>query len=154
MAVVLKPEQAPMASHSNHSLWIIAALLMGQVLSGCVTLQINKINSGAEVLSPPAEFIPGKTSLQEVLSYYGAPTQILEMEGHFALRYQRNMQRDARLAFGIPLLNMVKVGLNLDTMGNLMRHDAAVFVFTPEGILENMKYEKNTSLSSWDTYWK
>jgi hypothetical protein len=143
-----------MACHSKRIMWIIAALMAGQVLFGCVTLQINKINYGTDVLPPPGEFIPGKTSLQEVLSYYGAPTEILDMEGHFALRYQRNMQRDARISMGIPLLNIVKAGVNLDTMGNLMRHDAAVFVFTPEGILTNMRYEKNTDTPLWDTFWK
>ena len=41
-----------------------------------------------------------------------------------------------------------------DAAGNLSRYDEAVFIFTSEGILAGMSYEKGTAHPLWKTYWK
>ena len=93
MAAVLKRRQHRMRCHYRASAWIMIALLAGLVISGCVSLRIEKINDGGEILPPPEGFAAGKTSLQEVLLYYGAPTDIIDMQGHLALHYQRTFYR-------------------------------------------------------------
>lgn len=154
MAVVLKQRQHLMRCHSNNIMWIITAMLAGQVIFGCVSFHIDKINDGADILPPPDEFKPGKTSLQEVLNCYGAPAEIVNMKGHFALHFQRTMGRAGHFSIGVPLVDVLKAGPELTARGNLLRHDTAVFVFTREGLLEDMIYEKGTSRPLWGTFWK
>jgi hypothetical protein len=154
MAAVSKPGQHLMRCPSKSIIWIITALLIGQAILGCVSFHIDKINDGADIPPLPEEFKAGKTSLQEVLNGYGAPAEIVDMKGHFALHYQRTMDRAGHISIGIPVIEVFKAGPKLNARGNLLRHDAVVFVFTPEGLLEDMIYEKGTSRPLWDTFWK
>ena len=129
-------------------------LLIGHLISGCVSLQIDKINDGADIPPPPDEFKAGRTSLQEVLNCYGAPSEIVNMERHFALHYRRTLDRTGHISIGVPLTDFLKAGPELNARGTLLRHDTVVFVFTPEGLLEDMIYEKGTSHPLWGTFWK
>jgi len=138
----------------NRILWAMTLLLLSQILCGCVSFRIEKVNDGAEVQPLPQEFVVGKTTLTEVLVSYGAPTDIVDMRGHFALHYQRAFYRGGNLSVGIPLTDVLRVSPTLDATGNLQRYDSAVFVFTPEGVLSEMTYEKGTSHPLWNTYWK
>jgi hypothetical protein len=42
----------------------------------------------------------------------------------------------------------------LDATGDLLRHDAVVLIFTTDGLLQDMSYEKGISRPLWDTYWE
>lgn len=143
-----------MRCHSNKVPWIITLLLIAQVILGCVSFRIEKIRDGADVSPPPAEFMVGKTTLSEVLSYYGAPAEIINLKGHFALHYQKAIYRGGHFSIGVPLSDVLKASPKLSGTGSLLRHDAIVFVFTPEGLLDDMKYENETSRPLWDTFWK
>ncbi len=143
-----------MACRSDKIIGLLTILLFGLSMGGCVSLQIEKFNNGAEVLPPPHRFIAGKTSLQEVLSLYGAPNEIVPMKELFALYYQKSLYRGADLSIGIPLSDVWLPGPSLESRGNLARYDTAVFVFTPEGLLQDLKYEKGTSAPLWNTFWK
>jgi hypothetical protein len=143
-----------MRCRSKKIIWILSAILLGQFAFGCISFHIDKINDGADILPPPDEFQAGKTSLQEVLVAYGAPAEIVDMKGHFALHYQKTMDRAGHISVGIPLVNYLKAGPKLSTRGNLLRHDSVVFVFTSEGLLEDMIYQKGTNQPGWDTFWK
>jgi hypothetical protein len=129
-------------------------LFIGPFMWGCVSLEIAKFNDGADVAPPPDRFIAGKTSLQEVLSHYGAPTEIVPMKGLFALYYQRTLYRGVDISIGIPLSDVLKPTATLEARGDLSRYDTVVFVFTPEGLLQDLKYEKGTSRPLWNTFWK
>ena len=129
-------------------------LFMGQFIWGCVSLQIEKFNDGADIPPPPDEFMAGKTLLQEVLSCYGAPNEIVHMKGAFALHYRKTLYRGMDISIGIPLKDVWAPSPNLESRGNLSRHDTVVFVFTPEGLLKDWKYEKGTSRPLWGTYWE
>jgi hypothetical protein len=135
-------------------MWLVIALLAGHVISGCVSLRVDKINDGADILPPPEGFMAGKTSLQEVLLYYGAPTEILDMQGYLALHYQRTFYRGGHISIGVPLGDVFRASPNLEAMADLVRHDAIVFIFTTDGLLKDMSYEKSTSRPLWDTYWE
>jgi len=154
MAALLNQGQHLMGCHSNKIIRILMIMFIGQLMGGCVSLQIAKFNDGADVPPPPDEFIAGKTSLQEVLSFYGAPTEIVPMKGLFALHYRRTLYRGANISIGIPLGDVWKLSPNWDARGNLSRYDTVVFVFTTEGLLNDWKYEKGTSRPLWNTFWK
>jgi hypothetical protein len=143
-----------MRCHFRNIVWIMIALLAGYVISGCVSLRIEKINNGADILPPPEGFMAGKTSLQEVLLYYGAPTEVIDMRGYLALHYQRKFYRGGHVSVGIPLGDVYGANPKLDARGDLVLHDAIVFIFTTDGLLTDMSYEKSTSRPLWDTYWE
>ncbi len=137
----------------NSIIWLTAALLIAQAISGCVSLQIEKIQEGVDVLPPPEEFLREKTSLQEVLSNYGAPTDLVDMNGDFALHFRRALYRGMNVSIGIPLKNALLPNPSVGTDGNLSRYDTVVFIFTADGVLKDMKYEKSTGRPLWEDYW-
>jgi hypothetical protein len=137
----------------NNIIWLTAALLIAQAISGCVSLQIEKIQEGVDVLPPPDEFVREKTSLKEVLSNYGAPTDLVDMNGDFALHFRRALYRGMNVSIGIPLKNALLPNPSVETSGNLLRYDTVVFIFTADGVLKDMKYEKGTGRSLWEDYW-
>jgi hypothetical protein len=49
-----------MGCHSNKIRGILMILFMGQFIWGCVSLQIEKFNDGADIPPPPDEFMAGK----------------------------------------------------------------------------------------------
>ena len=138
----------------NHVLWATALLMLCQIFGGCLSLRIDKVTKGSEVKPLPQEFAIGKTTLTDVLISYGAPVDIVDMKGHFALHYERTFYRGVHLSLGIPLSDTLKASPKLDAAGNLIRYDTAVFIFTPEGILSGMSYEKGTDRPLWGTYWQ
>jgi len=154
MGAALRPVQPLMECRFNRILWAMALLLLGQILCGCVSFRIEMVNDGAEVQPLPQEFVVSKTTLIEVLVSYGAPADIVDMRGHFALYYQRAFYRGGQFSLSLPFSDVLRVSPVLGSTGNLQRHDSAVFVFTPEGVLSEMTYEKGTSQPLWKTYWK
>jgi hypothetical protein len=139
---------------SNSIISVAAAFLLAQVLSGCVSLRIEKMQEGVDVLPPPVEFVQKKTLLEDVLAGYGAPTDLVDMNGDFALHYRRALYRGMRVSMGIPLKSVLLPNPSMEATGNLLRYDTAVFIFTADGVLKDMKYEKGTSRSLWEDYWQ
>ena len=134
---------------------VAAALLIAQAISGCISLQIDKIQEGVDVLPPPVEFLQKKTLLEEILSCYGAPTDLDDMNGDFALYYRRVLNRVMNVSIGIPFLKSALLpNPSMEAAGNLLRYDTVVFIFTADGVLKDMKYEKGTSRSLWEDYWQ
>ena len=134
---------------------VAAALLIAQVILGCISLQIDKIQEGVDVLSPPVEFLQKETLLEEILSCYGAPTDLADMNGDFALYYRRALNRVMNVSIGIPFLKSALLpNPSMEAAGNLLRYDTVVFIFTADGVLKDMKYEKGTSRSLWEDYWQ
>jgi len=131
---------------------IVAALLLTQAISGCISLQIEKRQEGVDVLPPPVEFLQKKTLLNEILSSYGAPTDIVDMNGDFALHYRKALYKGMDVSIGIPLQNLLLYP-STGAFGNLSHYDAVVFIFTADGVMKDMKYEKGSSRSLWEDYW-
>jgi len=133
---------------------LTAALLIAAAISGCVSLQIQKMQEGVDVLPPADDLVREKTSLKEILSSYGAPDDLVDMNGDFALHFRRALYRGISVSIGIPLKNVLLPNPSVDANGNLLRYDTVVFVFTADGVLKDMKYEKGTSRSLWGDYWQ
>lgn len=132
---------------------LTAALLIAPAISGCVSLQIAKIQDGVDVLPPRNEFVRKTTSLKEILSCYGAPDDLVEMSGDFALVFRKALYRGVNLSIGIPLKNALLPNPSVETTGNLLRYDTVIFIFTADNVLKDMKFEKGTSRSLWGDYW-
>ena len=145
--------QRPTACPSESGRLLIFLLLAVMVRSGCVSLRVERINRGAEVPPPAPDLKKGEATLAEVLARHGAPTDILDMQGKVALVYRRSYDRGGQISLGIPLSDVVKTSFNLEATGNLLRHDMLVFVFTQDGVLEEMTYEKGTDRPLWNTFW-
>jgi hypothetical protein len=138
----------------NNIIWVTVALLIAQAISGCVSLQIDKIQEGVDVFPPSIEFLQKKTLLAEILSSYGAPTDLVEMNGDFALHYRRALYRGMNVSIGVPLKYTLLPSPSMKATGNLLRYDTVVFIFTDDGVLKDMKYDKGTGRSFWEDYWK
>jgi len=132
---------------------LTAALLIAPAISGCVSLQIVKIQEGVDVLPPTDAFVREKTSLKEILSCYGAPDDLVDMKGDFALHFRRTLYRSINVSIGIPLKNALLPNPSVETTGNLLRYDTVVFIFTADNVLKDMKFEKGTRRSLWGDYW-
>jgi hypothetical protein len=154
MEAAFKQKKPLMECRGNRLLWAMTLLLLSQILHGCLSFRIEKVNIDAEVQPLPQEFVVGKTTLTDVLASYGAPVEIVDMKGHFALHYQRASYRGGSLSLGIPLSDVLRVSPTLNATGNLQRFDSAVFVFTLDGVLSDMNYARGTSHPLWETYWK
>lgn len=132
---------------------LAAVLLMAGAISGCVSLKIEKMQKGVDVPPPTDEFVRGKTSLNEILSRYGAPDDLVDMNGDFALHFTRALYRGMNVSIGIPLKNTLLPDPSVAASGNLLRYDSAVFIFSADNVLKDMKFEKGTSRSLWEDYW-
>ena len=143
-----------MGCRFNNIIWVTGAMLIAQAISGCVSLQIDKIQEGVDVLPPPIEFLQKKTLLSEILSSYGAPTDLVEMNGDFALHYRRALYRGMNVSIGIPLKYALLPSPSLKATGNLLRYDTVVFIFAEDGVLKDMKYDKGTGRSFLGDYWQ
>jgi hypothetical protein len=154
MAAASNPIQPLMGRRSKRLPGAAILLVACLILGGCLSLRIDKVTDGTEVKPLPREFAVGKTTLADILASYGAPADIVDMKGHFALHYQRSFYRGGQLSLSIPLSDVLKMSPKLDVAGNLLRYDAAVFIFTPDGVLSEMTYENGIARPLWDTYWK
>jgi hypothetical protein len=128
-------------------------LLIPLAISGCISLRIDKIQEGVEIFPPADEFAKGTTSLEEILSYYGAPDDLVDMDGDFALHFRKALYRSINISLGIPLKNIALPNPSIATTGNLLRYDTVVFIFTADNVLKDIKFEKNTIRSLWEDYW-
>ena len=132
---------------------VTATLWIAVAVSGCVSLQIEKYQEGCDFLPLADGFVPGKTSLKEILSRYGAPDDIVEMNGDFALYFKRALYRGMNVSIGIPLKDVFLLSPSVKSAGNLIRYDTAVFIFTADQVLKDMRFENGTSRSLWGDYW-
>jgi hypothetical protein len=156
MAAALNRIRRPMACHFKLSRCsIFLPLLLSLIVSGCVSFRFDRASQGAEVPRPTAELQNGKTTLTEVLAFYGAPTEVVDMQGKFALLYKKSFYQGGQISFGIPLSDVfMGTNLKMDAFGNLLRHDLLAFFFTPDGVLTETKYERGASYPFWGSFWK
>ena len=140
-------------SHGR-ALCLALAALLAAGLSGCVSLQVQKARRGVDPVPLAAGLLPGASTLQEALSRCGAPDEIVDMDPDFALHYRHLLQHGAKLSVGVPLKQVFLPNPSLETRGNLMRTDALVLVFTPAGILKDMRHEQATDRPLIEDYWQ
>jgi hypothetical protein len=128
-------------------------LLIATTIPGCVSLRVDKVADGVDVAPPNDKFARGKTSLGEVLSNYGAPDDVVDMNRDFALHFRRALYTGVNVSFGVPLKNILLPNPSVVTAGSLNRYDTVVFIFSADNVLKDIKYEKGRSRSLWEDYW-
>lgn len=144
-----------MACHFNFRPLALCLLLLILIFSGCVSLRLDRINKGTDVPIPSADLKEGKTTLADVLNHYGAPTDVVDMNGKFALLYKKSFYQGGQISIGIPLSDLLfQPSLKVEAAGNLMRHDLLALVFTLDGILSETMYERGASQPFWESFWK
>jgi len=100
---------------------------------------------GSPVASPGRTLLVGRTTLEDVLSRFGAPDQVMELEGKNLILYERTLYRENALTIGIPVMG--KLGgpsADLSARGGLVQYDTLVLFFTPDDILCNVAFEKGS----------
>ena len=135
-----------------HRLIQCLVLLLAIGLTGCVSLQLQKVREGGE-LAPGDGIAVGRSSLQDVLSRCGAPDEVVDLDPEFALHYRRLLQRGLNVSVGVPLKQFWLPNPSLEGRGKLQRYDTAVLVFTPAGVLKDVRYEKATDRPLMSDYW-
>ena len=129
-------------------------LLLAIGLAGCVSMQVQKARRGVDPVPLAAGLAPGASTLQDALARCGAPDEIVDMDPDFALHYRHLLQRGAKLSVGLPLKQVFLPNPSLETRGNLVRTDALVLVFTPAGLLKDMRHEQATDRPLIEDYWQ
>lgn len=144
-----------MACHFNFRPLALGLLLLTLIFSGCVSVRFDRINKGADVPTPAVGLKEGTATLAEVLKQYGAPTDIIDMDGKFALLYKKSFYQGGQISLGIPLSDLLfQSSLRVEAAGNLLRHDLLALFFTPDGILVETMYERGASQPFWESLWK
>ena len=113
---------------------------------GCLSYRYIRQINGAEINDPGDTFIAGDTTIADVLSFLGAPDDIMSLDRKDLLIYKRSLSQENRLSLGIPIFDVV-FGANIDirASGGLTRYDTLAFFFSTEGILEQVVFEKGSS---------
>lgn len=144
-----------MACRFNIRSLALGLLLTTLIFSGCVSMRFDRINKGADVPEPAAHLKEGTATLAEILSHYGAPTDVVDMKGNFALLYKKSFYQGGQISIGIPLSDLYfRSSLKIEATGNLLRHDLLALFFTPDGILAETMYERGASQPFWKSFWK
>lgn len=126
--------------------FILVALLVSSILLlGCVSFRFVRGVEGREVVPPGNELQVGKTTLGEVLLLLGAPDKLAELEGKDLLLYERLVLQENGLSLGIPVANIWGASIDISAYGTLIRYDTLAFFFTPEGVLQDMVFEKSSN---------
>jgi hypothetical protein len=127
------------------SLIFVMALMAGIILHGCISYELVRQVRGAEIMPPDNRLKPGRTTLSEVLSLYGAPDKIGALGDHNLLIYERTIYSNSGIALGIPLVDFPLINPEISAGGRLGRHDTLALFFTSDHILREMIYTKGSS---------
>jgi hypothetical protein len=133
---------------------LVIFLVSGILLVGCVSFQSLRRVEGREVVAPGDELEAGKATLDDVLSLLGAPDKLAELEGKDLLLYERVVVRENRLSLGLPVTDIWGLSVDLTAYGVLTRYDTLAFFFAPDGVLQDMVFERGSSHPYFRTLFK
>lgn len=132
---------------------VFALLISATVFPGCVSYRIFKSEEGLAVSPPDDKIQVEKTTMGEVLMLLGAPDRLAVLEGKDLLIYERALYRENGLSVGIPLGEIFGAGIDIGAQGGLFRYDTLALFFTPDGILRDIVFEKDSSRPFLKTLW-
>lgn len=138
-----------MACRFNHSFImtvLIGSLLLG--LTGCLSYRYERRVEGLEIEDPGDAYPLDKTTIGDVLISLGAPDEIHSLDNTDLLVYRRSLFQESGLSLGLPVLDVATGGtVEFSATGALARYDTLIFWFSPQGILQDMVYEKASDSS-------
>jgi len=123
---------------------ILVLIILSAILSGCLSLRIEKANIGSALPGTPSGLKHNQSTLDDVLRICGAPDEIMDMEGQIALIYEQGFYTGAQLSLGIPVGESVGPDVSLSGYGRLWRYDRLALFFSPDWVLMKSVYEKGS----------
>lgn len=130
--------------------FILFLLLAAAAASGCLSLRIEKANVGNAMPAPAAQLKENSSTLGEALLAYGAPDEVIDMEGRIVLVYERCSYTGVQLSLGIPVSESFGPDVNMAGYGRLWKYDRLALVFSPNWVLTNRVFVKGSE----DPYFK
>ncbi|MEN6466140.1 MAG: hypothetical protein ABFD62_13240 [Syntrophaceae bacterium] len=123
--------------------FIPVVVILSLFASGCLSLRVEKASIG-NAAPGPSQLKENRSTLQDALKLYGAPGDIIEMEGRIALIYEKGFYTGTQLSLGIPVFESVGPDLNLSGYGRLWRYDRLALFFSPDWVLMRSVYVKGS----------
>lgn len=123
---------------------ILFLIILSAMLSGCLSLRIEKANIGNTLPGTPAGLKYHQSTLDDALRIFGAPDEILDLEGQIALIYEQGFYTGAQLSLGIPVSESVGPDVSLSGYGRLWRYDRLALFFSPDWVLMKSICEKGS----------
>jgi hypothetical protein len=140
-----------MASPFKRALILALSILL---LTGCASFRIMGAREGGDVEDPAGRLQPGRSGLGEILSLYGAPTEVHNLGGEILLVYEKMQYRGGQMTVGIPLSDVIPTSINLSGHGDLIRYDtAAFFLRSRDHVLLRTAYVRGSSHPFWNAFW-
>ena len=124
---------------------LVTVLVLGHLVSGCVSFRCLRRVEGQVIVPPSKKLQLGRTTLEDALSLLGAPDNLLELKGKDLLIYERTVYRQNTFSLGIPVFDILWPSVDLAAYGTLVRYDRLVLFFTPDGVLQNVVFEKGSN---------
>ncbi len=145
-----------MVCRSEDKIRIISFLVIFSsfLFVSCVSFRIIKINNGINISHPGKHIEKGKTKLSDILTVYGAPCKIIEVDGKTVIIYEKSYYKGGQLSIGIPLSEITGANLSMTAFGNLLRYDTLMATFDDNYILTDIAYEKGTDQPFWTSLYK
>jgi hypothetical protein len=143
MQQALMLEKHLMAYRSKFALTLIFALASGLYFCGCISYQMIKRLDGDGFRLSGNELRIGDSTLKTALLKFGAPDQLISIQGRDVLLYRRIVFRQNRLSLGIPVFDTVNRGVDFSVVGGLESYDTLALFFTPDKILRQIIVEKS-----------
>jgi hypothetical protein len=130
-------------NHRVTALLLTFCLFLG--LSGCLSYEYTRRIDGVEIEAPGDQYSVGKTTIGDVLQNLGAPDDVFSLDNKDLLVYRRSVLQQNRLSIGIPVFDVATGGsIDMSASGALTRYDVLSFFFNPQGLLEDLVFEKGT----------
>ena len=85
-----------------------------------------------------------KTTLGDILLLLGAPDDLHALKQQNVLVYERMVCRQNSFSLGIPMPDVLWPNADLAAYGTLVRYDRLVVLFSSNGILQNVVFEKGS----------
>jgi hypothetical protein len=123
---------------------LVMVFMAGIILQGCISYQFVRQLQGAEVMPPDTMLKAGTTTLDDVLSLYGAPDKLYVLGDEDLLIYQRIIHGNSGFTFGIPFGDLPFINPEISASGGLGRYDSLALFFTSERILREIVYTRGS----------
>lgn len=119
-------------------------LVLTVMLSGCLSLRIERANIGSSLPEAVSGLKEGRSSLDDALKICGAPDEVLDLDGEIALIYEKGLYTGANLSLGIPVSESYGPDLNISGYGRLWKYDRLALFFSPDWVLRHSIHVKGS----------
>jgi len=124
--------------------FILVLILLSAFASGCLSLRIERANIGNAMPGLDSQLKENHSTLTDALNAFGAPGEIIDMEGNIVLVYEKGFYKGVNLSLGIPLGEYSGPNPNVSGYGRLWKYDRLELFFSPDWLLMRSVYVKGS----------